>query len=152
MPCSAVLIHVSKKAHGLLQIQQGLGISSACILVKKRRRQVQGITWTHLQAPEVCRRCSNTSCITVILGLPWLPGCNCYDTAWLCEERHTWVWNGTGSPRSLNYISRQLLSDDTWNGLASEYYVVTPSYPLQWLTDFHSYGSVSDVIASHRSS
>jgi len=62
------------------------------------------------------------------------------------------VLNGTGFPRLLYYIKTELLSDDTWSGLASEYYVVTPLYLLPWLTDFHSYGRASDVIASHRSS
>jgi hypothetical protein len=50
------------------------------------------------------------------------------------------------------YIKRELLSDDTLSGLASEYYVVTPSYLLPWLTDFHIYGRASEVIVSHRSS
>jgi len=46
------------------------------------------ITRTHLQAREVCRRCSNTACITTILGFPWLLGCHCFDTVRLCEARH----------------------------------------------------------------
>jgi hypothetical protein len=59
---------------------------------------------------------------------------------------------GPGFPRLLYYIKTESLSDDTWSGLASEYYVVTPSYLLPWLTGFHSYGRASDVIAPHRSS